>query len=82
MQRQKLVDIPDGSSYPSRAQGMNKSNPKERWMDEIPKNCEISDEDLSAARKEIMTYVDIMPVVDGENRVIGVITEAEQHKNP
>jgi len=103
-------------------------------MDEMPKQCEISDEDLRAARKEMKTYVDItdddlkriyaialrhaeqrvarrvsvrdamtrdaikiredadinevanllsehrisgLPVVDGENRVIGVITEAD-----
>jgi CBS-domain-containing membrane protein len=103
-------------------------------MDEMPRNCEISDEDLRAARKEMKTYVDItdddlkriyaialrhaeqrvsrrvsvrdvmtinviktqadadfsevtnllsehrisgLPVVDGENRVIGVITEAD-----
>ncbi len=103
-------------------------------MDEMPKNCEISDEDLRAARKEMKTYVDItdddlkriftialryaeqriarrvsvrevmtknvikiradadinevtnllsenrisgLPVVDGEDRVIGVITEAD-----
>jgi CBS-domain-containing membrane protein len=103
-------------------------------MDEMPKNCEISDEDLRAARKEMKTYVDItdddlkriyaialghaeqrvarrvsvrdvmtrnvikirdnadfsevtnllsenrisgLPVVDGENRVIGIITEAD-----
>lgn len=103
-------------------------------MDEMPKSCEISDEDLRAARKEMKTYVDItdddlkriyaialrhaeqriarrvsvrdvmtrnaikirddadfsevtnllsenrisgLPVVDGENRVVGVITEAD-----
>jgi CBS-domain-containing membrane protein len=103
-------------------------------MDEMPKQCEISDEDLRAARKEMKAYVDItdddlkriyaialrhaeqrvarrvsvrdamtrdaikiredadinevanllsehrisgLPVVDGENRVIGVITEAD-----
>jgi CBS-domain-containing membrane protein len=103
-------------------------------MDEMPRNCEISDEDLRAARKEMKTYVDItdddlkriyaialrhaeqrvsrrvsvrdvmtinvikirddanfsevtnllsenrisgLPVVDGENRVIGIITEAD-----
>ncbi|MHB9098971.1 MAG: CBS domain-containing protein [Syntrophales bacterium] len=103
-------------------------------MDEMPKNCEISDEDLKAARKEMNAYVDItdddlkriyaialryaeqrvarrvsvrdvmtvnvikiradadfsevtnllsehrisgMPVVDENNRVIGIITEAD-----
>lgn len=103
-------------------------------MDETPKSCEISDEDLRAARKEMKGYVDItdddlkriyaialrhaeqraarrvsvrdvmtanvikvradagitevtnllsehrisgMPVVDGDDRVIGVITEAD-----
>jgi CBS-domain-containing membrane protein len=103
-------------------------------MDEMPKSCEISDEDLKAARKEMKSYLDItdddlkriyaialrhaeqrvarrvsvrdvmtgnvikvrdgadfnevtnllsehrisgMPVVDEDNRVIGVITEAD-----
>ena len=103
-------------------------------MDETPKSCEISDEDLRAARREMKGYVDVteddlkriyaialrhaeqrvarrvsvrdvmtanvikvradadisevtnllsehrisgMPVVDGEDRVIGVITEAD-----
>jgi len=106
----------------------------ERLMDEMPKHCEFSDEDLGAALKEMKTYVDIteddlkkiyaialrhaaqriarrvmvrdvmtrnvihvrddaditevskllsenrisgLPVVDGDDRVIGVVTEAD-----
>src|SRR5512133_2113949 len=60
LRKQKPVDIPGGYSYPFRAQGLDKPDPKERGiMDETPRSCEISDEDLRAARKEMKGYVDI-----------------------
>jgi CBS-domain-containing membrane protein len=55
------------SSYPSRlmgerpssATGLSGSNPGKWHMDEMQWKCEISDEDLRAALKEMKTYVDI-----------------------
>jgi CBS domain-containing membrane protein len=39
--------------------GLEKANPGEESMDEITTNCQISDEDLRAALKEMKTYMDI-----------------------